>query len=645
MRLFFAHCLTLLTCLILVGCTGFPTRFSDREIPRDTGRERLISDINARMSQGDIEGARRLMDRLDPQAQTTERERSRQQGIEVAAQVEQTSYQNGQQNRTLPDRSNSQTQGQTGRPRPRSARDIIIDQLLSMSPPDSREYQRQFYQQLPMSRLQTTLATMYQARDSGQTYETFPQINPQPAAVQPASESTSSPPPLPADLETAAQPRAPEPGAGMTIGGIPGMAFPTLSGTGPDSRSVPGQTGPAIQPAGGNLMPGGVIPASGSTNPVLAPGSRLPVIDGRDQNPFPSPPVQPSDNLAPQINQGQSGLRNPNSIPGADGPATIIPQLEQMNETQRTGPGRAPVDETGSLTMPLPPYPEAEETSQPGMFSQNLAVIQRAGETIKARVWGQEESPVNATPLPPVPPLLAAIESLEKELLAATPEEVALDELDFQRKAVALRALYLARNEYSKAIEPIQKINAEDREFWQQVFWAMSNHFNTDGISDPNARAAETIEQLRSAVAQLHKKADLKLRNVTFCHSIVSFGNYERFNQDLFTTGQPVLLYAEIENFNSQKQVDPESQVVQHHTALSSTITIYRHGRQNAMPVATIPFDVTKDVCRNVRRDYFHSYEFTIPEDLEPGKYTLVLSVSDKLSSKYATRRVHFEVE
>lgn len=643
MRLFFNCGLVLLVSLSLLGCTGLPSRFADRGRSESNEREQLLADINTRMSQGDFEGARRLMDRLDPQAQAqaeSRQQRSRQQGVEIAAQVEQTSFENGQQNRTLPDRNRTQTA--VPPPGPRNEREWVTEQLLALSPPESRDYQRRIFDQQSLPHLQTMLANANRTRATGQQFTTFPEINPRPG-TQPPSSGDSTPPPLPTGLESAATGRldAPEPGAGMSATGIPGVGFPTLSGSTGTGLLPDGTAGPAIQPAAGNNLSGGVIPASGSDT-LLGAGNQLPLISSG--NPFPAP-NQATDSLQPRIDAGEAGLRNPTSIPDAGTPAVIVPRLDDVGGPQPPGPGHSPVNGTGSFTMPLPPHPTVEESPQPGMFSQNLAVIQRAGETIKARVWGQEETQVNTTPLPPVPPIIAAIRSLEDELLETTPEEASADEIDYQQKAVALRALYLAQNEYAKAIEPIQKINAADREFWQQVFWAMSNHFNTDGIDDPNARAAETIEQLRAAISQLQTNADLRLKNVTFCHSIVSFGNYERFSKELFTTGQPVLLYAEVENFNSRKKVNTDSQIVEFHTALSSEIRIFRYGRQDELPVATIPFDVTRDVCRSPRRDYFHSYEFTIPEELEAGHYMLVLSVSDQLGNKHATNRVQFEVD
>ena len=173
------------------------------------------------------------------------------------------------------------------------------------------------------------------------------------------------------------------------------------------------------------------------------------------------------------------------------------------------------------------------------------------------------------------------------------------------------------------------------------MIWSVSNYFDDQGMPEASVRSAETIEQLRGAIAQLGQTADLKLRNTTFCHRIVSFGNYERFREDRFTTGQPVLLYSEVENFTSLRSSNDG-----YRTVLQSVIEIYQASDMQK-PAATIPLasDTTEDFCRAQRRDYFHSYEFSIPPNLKPGQYTLVLRIVDQQSRKVATSRVNFEVE
>ena len=233
------------------------------------------------------------------------------------------------------------------------------------------------------------------------------------------------------------------------------------------------------------------------------------------------------------------------------------------------------------------------------------------------------------------------IRSLKTELLTATPGQTDAERVQYIRKHVNLRMLNLVNGDVGQAVEPIPGIASADQEFWQQMIWSVSNYFDDQGMPDPSVRSAETIEQLRGAIAQLAQTADLKLRNTTFCHRIVSFGNYERFKEDRFTTGQPVLLYSEVENFTSRRSSNDG-----YRTILQSAIELYR-ASDLEQPAATIPLssDTTEDFCRAQRRDYFHSYEFSIPPNLEPGQYTLVLRVVDQQSRKVATSKVNFEVE
>jgi methionine-rich copper-binding protein CopC len=102
-----------------------------------------------------------------------------------------------------------------------------------------------------------------------------------------------------------------------------------------------------------------------------------------------------------------------------------------------------------------------------------------------------------------------------------------------------------------------------------------------------------------------------------------------------------VLLYSEVENFTSRRSSNDGFR-----TILQSAIELYQ-ANDLQQPVATIPLasDTTEDFCRAQRRDYFHSYEFSIPPNLEPGQYTLVLRVVDQQSRKVATSKVNFEVE
>ncbi|MFK7778704.1 MAG: hypothetical protein QM501_11420 [Gimesia sp.] len=231
--------------------------------------------------------------------------------------------------------------------------------------------------------------------------------------------------------------------------------------------------------------------------------------------------------------------------------------------------------------------------------------------------------------------LIAVAEAEIAQLGAGSTQE---EKQIFIEKHVYLRMLYLMAGQHERALEAIPGINPADQEFWQQTFWAVANYFDREAIPDQADRATQTVSQLRQATARLQENANLKLKNVAFCHKINSFGSYERFERDEYTPGRPVLVYSEIENFTSELTSDG-----MHRTLLKSKVQIFKAGTKGDL-VAEIPFATTEDLCRNVRKDYFHSYKFEIPRNISLGPHIMKLTVEDEISQKVATYTQNFTV-
>ncbi len=213
------------------------------------------------------------------------------------------------------------------------------------------------------------------------------------------------------------------------------------------------------------------------------------------------------------------------------------------------------------------------------------------------------------------------------------------------QKHVYLRMLYLMAGREAQAVTAIPDIPAADQEFWQQTLWAMSNYFDFESMPQDDYRATQTIAQLRTAIQKLQENARLELRNVAFCHKISSFGNFDRFPRDEFGPGQPVLVYAEVANFKSVPTTLPNKpNETAYRTQLKSSIEIHRLG-PNGELVERFDFEPTEDYCHNHRRDYFHSYEFTIPQRISLGPHVMTLTVEDQLSRKVATYSLNFMVQ
>lgn len=266
------------------------------------------------------------------------------------------------------------------------------------------------------------------------------------------------------------------------------------------------------------------------------------------------------------------------------------------------------------------------------------------------RTAAAEEQPAESTP-PVVSPRLAIdadsyweeelgklISLLEAEAAAATPGTNAEARRDYMRMQVALRMLHLLADRPQLAQQAIPHLDRDEQEFWTALFWALSNYFEKEAATDPQARATEVIAQLRTAAHHLQQQAQLDLRNVNFCRRIESFGNYERFEVDEFVAGDTVLVYCEIRNFQSDPTVDGH-----YETQLRTSVEI-RGGVGLNDVIHSDTFAPTEDRCRSIRTDYFHSYRIDLPPHLSPGSYVLTLKVEDLLGNKVASESIDFTI-
>jgi hypothetical protein len=129
----------------------------------------------------------------------------------------------------------------------------------------------------------------------------------------------------------------------------------------------------------------------------------------------------------------------------------------------------------------------------------------------------------------------------------------------------------------------------------------------------------------------------LKLLNTAFCKRIACFGNWEPLERNEFEAGKAVLVYCEIENFQSQRDGGGGFR-----TRLKSTMEIFDDQGQL---VVRIPFEPADDFCKRLRRDYYLTYEFSIPQRCGRGPHTLKLTVEDESSHESASSTLEFTVK
>lgn len=228
------------------------------------------------------------------------------------------------------------------------------------------------------------------------------------------------------------------------------------------------------------------------------------------------------------------------------------------------------------------------------------------------------------------------IAQAEQEVATLQPGTTPESKHEYLRKHVYLRMLYLMAHHPERALTAVPEIDSADQEFVQQLFWGVSNYLDSEHIPSERDRASQTLSQLQNAAQRLRDKSDLEIHNLAFCEQIQYFGNYQRFPRDEFSPGQETLLYAELQNFRSEATGDG-----QFRTVLRSKIEILGPAGEVRWEK---PFPATEDLCRTPRRDYFHNYQFAIPNSLPLGPHTLKLTVFDELSGKIASYTLNFLV-
>ena len=627
MRLIFLS-VALLT-LTVSGC-AMTNPFAKRT-PEEIYRDRLFADAKAQFERGNTEAGQRILDQLRAETDATNPGRG-------DPETEHASFQ-----QNLPGTSQQEY-------------DELVEMLVAIQPLSERARKREYYRRLTAAQLRQMLSSYESTHLIGQNQlqrlQGVPESNdarvpstmiagrtPPRGLTAPdprqSTHGTNSPWPTPpqtvdpltgfasaAEQELAMQgvypPENPPPSGIQPVDGVvPGGSRQTVSPIGTMDSSHPtinpgnGGSGlPQIYPAGSApaSSPGTIIQSSGISVPRQTSQSPVQLLSPFGQQ----PPTQTQEFTGGQTSTTQPGFSNPQGQPVLQTPGTLQPQL--------TVPGRI-----SEGVQNIIPTLRGAATRLPSSFRQLTGGPESVTGPVNPAV---QQADVN---------LLIA--QLESQLAASAPGETEAERLDYAHRHVNLRLLYLIAGRGDQALEPIQGIDANHQEFWQQLVWSMASYFDAAGQPQASQRATQTVNQLRTAITRLKAGADLDLRNVSFCHKIVSFGNYERFSRDQFTPGQPVLLYAEVENFKST-MVDSD----RFRTALKSTIEIHKAG-VDGRPLEAIEFPVTEDLCRNYRRDYFHSYEFSVPQKVEPGLYTLVLKVTDQLGQKTAVSSVNFEVE
>ena len=216
------------------------------------------------------------------------------------------------------------------------------------------------------------------------------------------------------------------------------------------------------------------------------------------------------------------------------------------------------------------------------------------------------------------------------------PDGTPINLQQYQRRQVDLRLLYLVADQPGSAVQAIDELPAAEQNFWQELMLAMAEYRSQNGET-VEERMTSTTTQLRSAVRQLTPLAALRIRRFEICSRIHSFGRVDPFQSDKVDPGQPLLLYAEVENFTTE--LTPAGN---HRTQFEAELKLYEEG--NTKPKETISLPNISDEATSERSDYYQSFELSLPSHLKSGQYFIRLRLRDRVSGKTAESTVEFQV-
>jgi len=204
-------------------------------------------------------------------------------------------------------------------------------------------------------------------------------------------------------------------------------------------------------------------------------------------------------------------------------------------------------------------------------------------------------------------------------------------------KQFALRMLSLLDGQYDLARATIDGTNAELQEVLQALVDTLiaAQPETEHGLAANADRTLQAIEKLRRLLAA---RADLRMPMVAFCRSVASFGVYDRIDPLHFRAGTEhvVILYCEIANYSSRNTDDGQFE-----TLLTLGTQIYTADGQL---IQAQPEQHVRDLCRNVRRDFFIAQPLRLPATLLPGPHVLKVAVTDMLAAKRVETRLTFHI-
>lgn len=191
-------------------------------------------------------------------------------------------------------------------------------------------------------------------------------------------------------------------------------------------------------------------------------------------------------------------------------------------------------------------------------------------------------------------------------------------------------------DEAAPDLDALAPLPAEDRELITALLDGLTN-FRNGLRSDSNMLFSKKVRPLLEMVARLRSQAELSIPTIALCRGVATFGNYEPMD-GRFVAGakNETIVYCEVENVSSQKNAEGVWE-----SKLSQEVVLYTEDGQK---VWSNPAQITPDLSRNRRRDFFLAQKITLPANLTIDRYILKFTVEDKQVGRIAEATVPVQI-
>ncbi len=374
-------------------------------------------------------------------------------------------------------------------------------------------------------------------------------------------------------------------------------------------------------------------PQSAAQIPALdpnAPRADQPIIRVAERDPSAdsgkaSPAIGEPDRLARQAAEHAKAIEAllaARDAENASSPGVPIFQPDVVQAVPPADPVKTAPDPAKPVEVAFAPEPKRSGDVEGDVASANPVTSPRANTPMRVAPETSADPAPTAAVRPP-PMASNPTDPLESQL-AKRAREYPRDltsQLDYQ-------LLLFTKDEQVPRMADIAGLATEDREILTATLDGLTN-FRNNVRADNNMLMNRKVRPLIEMADRLRSRADLSIPNAMLCREVKGFGTYTPIENNRFEAGiaHKVIVYAEVENFASRLNDKNlwETQLEQH-------LVLYS---ESGLPLweDKVP---TSDVCRNRRRDFFIARIMTIPANVNMGRYTLKVSVTDQQANRIA---------